>query len=120
LLTIVVVVVEVFFEMTFTFALGPIPMVVFIEGVGGAGMYWSIGTLSMLLNCFSLSLLTLLCALYILDMIFAPALKDKYGNECGGIDDGGGSMINGFCEVPFFCSVLFYASSERGCDGDRA
>ena len=34
---------EVFFEMTFTFALGPIPMVVFIEGVGGAGMYWSIG-----------------------------------------------------------------------------
>jgi len=72
---------EVFFEMTFTFALGPIPMVVFIEGVGGAGMYWSI------------------------DMIFAPALKDKYGNECGGIDDGGGSMINGFCEPEAYISL---------------
>lgn len=59
-----------FFELTFQFALGPIPMVVFVEGVGGAGMYWSI------------------------DMIFAPALKDKYGNECGGIDDGGGCMVS--------------------------
>lgn len=40
--------------------------------------------------------------LNLIDMIFAPALKDKYGNECGGIDDGGGSMINGFCEVRAF------------------
>lgn len=72
---------EVFFELSFTFALGPIPMVVFIEGVGGAGMYYSI------------------------DMIFAPALKDKDGNECGGIDDGGGSMLNGYCEPEAFISL---------------
>jgi hypothetical protein len=72
---------EVFFEMTFTFALGPIPMVVFIEGVGGAGMYYSV------------------------DMIFAPALKDQNGNECGGIDDGGGSMLNGYCEPEAFVSL---------------
>ncbi len=72
---------EVFFSLTFTFALGPIPMVVFIEGVGGAGMYYSV------------------------DMIFAPALKDKNGNECGGIDDGGGSMLNGYCEPEAFISL---------------
>lgn len=72
---------EVFFQLTFSFALGPIPMVVFVEGVGGAGMYYSV------------------------DMIFAPALKDKDGNECGGIDDGGGSMLNGYCEPEAYVSL---------------
>lgn len=38
-------------------------------------------------------------------MIFAPALKDKYGNECGGIDDGGGCMINGYCEPEAYISL---------------
>jgi hypothetical protein len=38
-------------------------------------------------------------------MIFAPALKDKFGNECGGIDDGGGSMLNGYCEPEAYISL---------------
>lgn len=90
-------------------------MVVFIQGVGGAGMYWC--ALTQIDNRFRfLDLLDranhvspLLCVssrcFRSIDMIFAPALKDKFGNECGGIDDGGGSMLNGYAEPEAYISL---------------